>query len=506
MTSEEPAIGRVTVFDTTLRDGEQSPGCSMHPGEKLRLARQLERLGVDIIEAGFPIASPGEFESVRTIAHELGQTTVAALCRAKEADITAAARALEGAPHTPRLHVFLATSAIHLKYKLNMSARECVEQSAAAVRLARSITPDVEFSAEDGCRTEYAFLREVVEAVREAGAGVVNIPDTVGYAMPEEIGALFTRLVHDVPGVVFSCHCHNDLGLAVANTLAAVRAGARQVEVTINGIGERAGNTALEELVMALRVRRESLGIATGVRTEEIMRTSQLLSSFTGIWPQPNKAVVGRNAFAHEAGIHQHGILANPLTYEIMTPASIGLGERVLVLGKHSGKHAVESRLVALGFAPAADQLEALTARVKELADRKKFVYDDDLLTLMDHPPQHTRLTRYQVVSGNQLLPTATVEVEIDGLRRSASAVGNGPLDAALKAADAALGQDVELIEMHTRAVTAGKDALAEVIMRVRHCDRESTGQAASTDSIEAALKAYLSAIGAARRAQEAAA
>jgi len=313
------------------------------------------------------------------------------------------------------------------------------------------------------------------------------------------------RLVHDVPGVIFSCHCH-DLGLAVANTLAAVRAGARQVEVTINGIGERAGNTSLEEFVMALRVRREALGLTTGVRTEELTRTSQLLSSVTGIWPQPNKAVVGRNAFAHEAGIHQHGVLANPLTYEIMTPESVGLGERVMVLGKHSGKHAVQSRLLALGFAPAPDEIETLTARVKELADRKKFVYDDDLLTLVSQPVHHARLSRYQVISGNQLLPTATVEIEVDGARRSASAVGNGPLDAALKATDAAMGQEVELVEMHTRAVTAGKDALAEVIMRVRIGGHESTGQAASTDSIEASLKAYLSAIGAARRAQEAAA
>jgi 2-isopropylmalate synthase len=506
MSNEERGGGHVAVFDTTLRDGEQSPGCSMNAPEKLRLARQLERLGVDVIEAGFPVASPGEWDSVRTIALELQSSTVAALCRAKEGDIASAARALEGAPR-PRLHVFLATSAIHLKHKLGISPRECVEQAAASVRLARSITADVEFSAEDAFRTEYGFLREVVQAVREAGAGVVNIPDTVGYALPEEVSSVIGRLVHDVPGVVFSTHCHNDLGLAVANSLAAVRAGARQVEATVNGIGERAGNTSLEEFVMALRVRREALGITTSVRTEEITRTSQMLSSITGIWPQPNKAIVGRNAFAHEAGIHQHGVLANPLTYEIMTPASVGLGERQMVLGKHSGKHAVESRAVALGFAPAPDEIEALTARVKELADRKKFVYDEDLLALMTSAPEHrTRLTRYQVVSGNQLLPTATVEVEVDGERRSASAVGNGPLDAALKATDTALGFDVELLEMHTRAVTAGKDALAEVIMRVRHSGHESTGQAASTDSIEAALKAYLSAIGAARRAQEAAA
>ena len=506
MSEQERAGSHVAVFDTTLRDGEQSPGCSMNAAEKLRLARQLERLGVDVIEAGFPVASPGEWESVRAIGLELGTSTVAALCRAKEGDITSAARALEGASRR-RLHVFLATSAIHLKHKLGISTRECVEQAAAAVRLARSITADVEFSAEDAFRTEYAFLREVVHAVREAGAVVVNIPDTVGYALPEEVSSVFGRLVRDAPDVVFSAHCHNDLGLAVANSLAAVRAGARQVEVTINGIGERAGNTSLEEFVMGLRVRREALGITTSVRAEEITRTSHLLSSITGIWPQPNKAIVGRNAFAHEAGIHQHGMLANPLTYEIMTPASVGLGERHLVLGKHSGRHAVESRLVALGFAPAPGEIESLTARVKELADRKKFVYDEDLLALVASAPERrTRLARYQVVSGNELLPTATVEVEVDGERRSASSVGNGPLDAALKATDAALGLQVELLELHTRAVTAGKDALAEVIVRVRHGDHESTGQAASTDSIEASLKAYLSAIGAARRAQEAAA
>jgi 2-isopropylmalate synthase len=505
--SDERQGGRhVAVFDTTLRDGEQSPGCSMNPSEKLRLARQLERLGVDVIEAGFPVASPGEWESVRTIALELQSSTVAALCRAKEGDISSAARALEGASR-PRLHVFLATSAIHLKHKLGISPRECVEQAAAAVRLARSITADVEFSAEDAFRTEYAFLREVVEAVREAGASVVNIPDTVGYALPEDVTSVIGRLVRDVPGVVFSTHCHNDLGLAVANSIAAVRAGARQVEATVNGIGERAGNTSLEEFVMALRVRREALGLTTSVHAEEITRTSQLLSSITGIWPQPNKAIVGRNAFAHEAGIHQHGVLKNPLTYEIMTPASVGVGERNMVLGKHSGRHAVESRLVSLGLAVDRGEIEALTARVKELADRKKFVYDEDLLALVASAPEHrTHLARYQVVSGNQLLPTATVEVEIDGMHRSASAVGNGPLDAALKATDAALGLEVELLEMHTRAVTAGKDALAEVIMRVRHRGHESTGQAASTDSIEATLKAYISAIGAARRAQEAAA
>ena len=493
----------ISIFDTTLRDGEQSPGCSMNRAEKLRLARQLEKLGVDVIEAGFPIASPGEFESVHAIASEVRGCQVAALARAKETDIVAAGRALEGASR-PRLHVFLATSAIHLKYKLRITADECLKQAVAGIRLARTFCADVEFSPEDASRTDYAFLRDVLRAVTEAGATVLNIPDTVGYALPEEYGALIGRLREDVPGPVISVHCHNDLGLAVANSLAAVRAGARQVEGTINGIGERAGNTSLEEFVMALRVRPESYGgLRTNVRTEEIAPTSQLLASITGVWPQPNKAIVGRNAFAHEAGIHQHGVLANPLCYEIMTPASVGAGESQLVLGKHSGRHAVGTRLRGLGLELSADEVEALTTRVKELADGKKFVYDEDLLDLVAHVPEHrARLVRYQTLSGNQLMPTATVELEVDGQRRSASAVGNGPLDAALRATDAALGLDVQLLELHTRAVTAGKDAIAEVVVRIRQGQAESTGQAASTDSIEASLKAYLSAVGSVRHEQ----
>ncbi|HVR69924.1 MAG TPA: 2-isopropylmalate synthase [Vicinamibacteria bacterium] len=491
--------GAVAIFDTTLRDGEQSPGCSMNRAEKLRLARQLETLGVDVLEAGFPIASPGEFDAVHAIASEVRGCQVAALARAKEADIVAAGRALEGASR-PRLHVFLATSAIHLKYKLRIGPDECLKQAVAGIRLARTFSDDVEFSPEDASRTDYGFLRDVLRAVTEAGATVLNIPDTVGYALPEEYGALIARLREDVPGPVISVHCHNDLGLAVANSLAAVRAGARQVEGTINGIGERAGNTSLEEFVMALRVRPESYGVHTNIRTEEIAPTSQLLASITGVWPQPNKAVVGRNAFAHEAGIHQHGVLANPLCYEIMTPASVGAGESQLVLGKHSGRHAVGTRLRGLGLVLSDQEVEALTTRVKDLADGKKFVYDEDLLDLVAHVPEHrARLVRYQTLSGNQLMPTATVEIEVDGQRRSASAVGNGPLDAALRATDAALGLDVQLLELHTRAVTAGKDAMAEVVVRIRHGHAEATGQAASTDSIEASLKAYLSALGSVR-------
>jgi 2-isopropylmalate synthase len=436
---------------------------------------------------------------VKAIAAEVRGCQVAALARAKEADIVAAGRALHGAAR-PRLHVFLATSAIHLKYKLRIGADECLKQAAEGVRLARTFCDDVEFSAEDASRTEYSFLRDVLRAVTEAGATVLNVPDTVGYALPEEYGALIGRLCEDVPGPVISVHCHNDLGLAVANSLAAVRAGARQVEGTINGIGERAGNASLEEFVMALRVRPESYGAHTGIRSEQIAPTSQLLASITGVWPQPNKAVVGRNAFAHEAGIHQHGVLANPLCYEIMTPASVGAGESQLVLGKHSGRHAVGTRLRGLGLELTAEEVEALTTRVKELADHKKFVYDEDLLDLVAHVPEHrARLVRYQTLSGNQLMPTASVEIEVDGQRRSASAVGNGPLDAAMRAMDAALGLDVELLELHTRAVTAGKDAMAEVVVRIRHGQAEATGQAASTDSIEASLKAYLSAVGSVR-------
>jgi 2-isopropylmalate synthase len=492
---------RITIFDTTLRDGEQSPGCSMNPAEKIRLARQLEKLGVDILEAGFPIASPGEVDAVKAVAQEIRGVRVAALARAKEADINAAGKALAGAAR-PVIHVFLATSGIHLQHKLKITPPEALKQAVEGVKLARTFTPEVEFSAEDASRTDYGYLREVLQAVYEAGAKTLNVPDTVGYSLPHEYADMVGRLVADIPGAVISVHCHNDLGLAVANSIAAVQAGARQVECTINGIGERAGNAALEEIVVALKVRGESLGAETGVNTELLAPTSAMLANVTGVWPQPNKAVVGRNAFAHEAGIHQHGILANPLCYEIMTPASVGVRETSLVLGKHSGKHAVESRLRAVGLRLSAAELEDLTTRVKALADQKKFVYDEDLLALVQHVPERkARLVRYQALSGNAILPTATVEVEVDGQTRSASAVGNGPLDAALKAADAALGLDLELLEMHTRALTSGKDALAEVIVRVRHEGEEYQGQAASPDTLEATLRAYLSAVATARGA-----
>jgi 2-isopropylmalate synthase len=496
---------QITIFDTTLRDGEQSPGCSMHTPEKVRMALQLERLGVDIIEAGFPIASPGDFQAVEAIAAELKTAKVAALCRAKAVDIEAAGNALKGAAH-PVIHTFLASSGIHLQWKLKISPEEAIRQAVEGVKLARTFVEDVEFSAEDASRTDYAYLREMLQACFEAGAKTLNVPDTVGYSLPSEYGEMVAKLVADLPGAVVSVHCHNDLGLAVANSLAAVEAGALQVECTINGIGERAGNASLEEFAMALKVRREALGLDTGINTELLTPTSNHLSTVTGVWPQPNKAIVGRNAFAHEAGIHQHGMLANPLCYEIMTPESVGLSQSMLILGKHSGKHAVEARLKQLGVNLPSGEIMDVTKKVKELADRAKFVYDEDLLAIVEHSAEpRARLVRYQVVAGNNILPTATVEVEVEGHTRSASAVGNGPLDAALQAADAAIGLDLKLLEMHTRAVTAGKDALAEVTVRVEHDGHESLGQAASPDTIEATLKAYISAVAAAREARAAA-
>lgn len=499
-------MDRIKVFDTTLRDGEQSPGCSMTPSEKLKLARQIERLGVDVIEAGFPVASPGDFESVSAIANEIKSCSVAALCRCKENDISAGAQALEGAAK-PRIHVFLATSGIHLKYKLKLSPEQALRQAAESVAFARTLCEDVEFSAEDASRSDPGYLEEVLRAVHEAGAQTLNVPDTVGYALPSEFGALIAHLCAAIPTATLSTHCHNDLGLAVANSLAAVQNGARQIEGTINGIGERAGNTALEEFVMILRVRREQLGLETGVNPEQIHRASQTLSSITGVWPQPNKAVVGRNAFAHEAGIHQHGVLNNPLTYEIMTPASVGARETQLVLGKHSGHHAVASRLRSLGMAPSKKEIDSLTTEVKKLADEKKFVYDEDLLKLAEHTPSRgIKLVRFQSLAGNTILPTASVEIEIEGETRSASAVGNGPVDAALKALDVALGMELELLELTTRALSAGTGSLAEVVVRLRHDGVESTGQAAHTDTLEATLRAYLSAVDGARRTAQSAA
>ncbi len=377
---------RITIFDTTLRDGEQSPGCSMTLAEKLRMARQLDRLGVDVIEAGFPIASDGDYESVTAVAKEISRPRIAALARCRREDIDRAWDAVRHAKR-PMLHVFLATSDIHLQYKLKISREQCLRQSAEQVAYARSFTPDVEYSAEDAMRTDIEFLMDVIEAVVAAGATTVNLPDTVGYNVPSEMSRIFhevcLRTHRRYPHVVISAHCHNDLGLAVANSVAAVQAGARQVECTINGIGERAGNAALEEVVMALNVRRDVMPFESGIRTEELFPSSQLLTEITGVSVQPNKAIVGRNAFAHEAGIHQDGVIKNPLTYEIMTPQSVGVPANSLVLGKHSGRHALGKRCEQLGFQFSRRELDAIYRRFVALADRIKVIADEQLLELV---------------------------------------------------------------------------------------------------------------------------
>ena len=493
---------RVLIFDTTLRDGEQSPGYSMNTKEKLELARQLARLGVDIIEAGFPIASVDDFEAVKAVAQQLkGGPIIAGLCRAKDVDIDRAWEALQHAER-PRIHTFLATSEIHLKYKLKCTPEEVLEATVAAVKRAKGYTEDVEFSPEDAHRTDQDFLCRVVEAAIKAGATTINIPDTVGYGLPWEFGERIRNLMNRVPGierVVVSAHCHNDLGLAVANSLEAVRAGARQVECTINGIGERAGNAALEEVVMGLRTRRDFLGFDTDVRTEEIYRTSKLLQSITGVSVQPNKAIVGGNAFAHEAGIHQHGVLQNPMTYEIMTPESVGVPTSRLVLGKHSGRHAFKKRLAELGVELAEADLSKAFVRFKALCDLKKEVFDEDLLALVEDEVlsanEAVSLEHLQFTGGTNIIPTATVRLRVGGEVVQESGWGDGPVDAAYKAIDLITKIPGKLLEYQIRAVTAGKDAMGEVTVVAEMNGQRVVGRGSSTDVIEASVRAYLNAV-----------
>ncbi len=492
---------RVKIFDTTLRDGEQAPGFSMNIEEKLILAKQLVKLGVDIIEAGFPIASPGDYESVKRVSEEVKGVVVAGLCRANEKDIQRAADALKSAEQ-PRIHTFIATSEIHMKYKLQMEPEEVLEAAVNAVKFARGFTDDVEFSAEDATRTDPDFLCKVIEAVINAGATTVNIPDTVGYTMPSEYRERITYLCNKVPNIdkaVVSVHCHNDLGLAVANSIAAVEAGARQVECTINGIGERAGNASLEEIVMALKTRSDLFGLETGIKTEEIYRTSQMVSRITGVYVQPNKAIVGKNAFAHEAGIHQHGVLSNPLTYEIMTPQSVGVPVNRLVLGKHSGRHALKERLEELGFQLDEETLNKVFEKFKKVADRKKEVFDEDLIILAEEEimaiPRAFEIEYIHVSSGNQVLPTATL-----GLKRGEevlkdSAIGDGPVDATYKAIERITGVQGKLLSYQIRAITKGKDALGEVTVKVQFNGTVMIGRGSSTDVIEASARAYLNAV-----------
>src|SRR5881296_4297049 len=491
----------VRIFDTTLRDGEQAPGNAMTPEEKLRLARQLDALGVDVIEAGFPAASDGDFRGVRAVAEEVRRPALAALARCHDRDIDLAGDALAPAAR-PRIHVFIATSDIHLKYKLRIDRDECLERARAAIRRARRFTDDVEFSAEDASRTELDFLCRVIEAAIAEGGTTLNLPDTVGYALPVEYGAMFRAVRERVPdarGVALSCHCHDDLGLAVANSLAAVEAGAGQVECTINGIGERAGNAALEEIVMAGRTRPQVLAFQCGVNPREIVRTSRLLSHEIGVFPQPNKAIVGRNAFAHEAGIHQHGVLQNGLTYEIIAPETVGAGGSSIVLGKHSGRHALERRYRELGYEPDATTLEQLYEAFTTLADKKRQILDEDMLTLLHEgfhqAPEVYNLTSLRVTCGTE---TATAEVRLAGPgfnERTATATGNGPIAAAFAAIAEALGRTIEVLDLSVQSVTPGRDSLGRVVLQVRIDGKSLSGHGASTDIVEAGARALVHAL-----------
>ena len=502
----------IHIFDTTLRDGEQSPGCSMNLEEKLKLAHQLEALRVDVMEAGFPIASDGDFESVRQVAREIRSVTVAGLARAMEKDIRRCWEALDIAAK-PRIHTFIATSDIHLKFKLKRSRDQVLEDTVNAVRLARSLCDEVEFSAEDAGRSDLDYLCQVVEAAISEGATIINIPDTVGYCVPEEFGRIFSVLRARVPNIDrarLSCHCHNDLGLAVANSLAAIRAGARQVECTINGIGERAGNASLEEIVMALRVRREHLGFSTGIQAEQIYKTSHLLSNLTGMMVQANKAVVGKNAFAHEAGIHQDGVLKQALTYEIMTPQSVGVPTSNLVLGKHSGRHALSKRYMDLGYTLDKKELDRAYMLFTKLADKKKNIYDEDLLAIIHDGirmiPERYHLKYVHATGGNQVLASATVRLSKDNEFCVDTALGCGPIEATYRAIDRITGVPGRLLDYSVRSVSSGKDAVGEVFVHVHFEGNHFTGKAASSDLVDASARAYLNAVNKMIHARESAA
>ncbi len=491
---------KVLIFDTTLRDGEQSPGCSMNLDEKLEMARQLDRLGVDILEAGFPIASEGDHDAVRAIAEEIRRPIIAALARANHLDIDRAWSALRQAAR-PRVHTFLATSDIHLKYKLRKSRDEVLKMIADAVGYARSLCPDVEFSPEDAGRTDRNYLIECCHAAVEAGATTLNLPDTVGYCLETEYEQMFAEVKARVPGmdrVVLSTHTHDDLGLAAANTLAGIRGGARQVECTINGIGERAGNAALEEVVMTIHLRGSALGVTTGIRTEELYPSSQLLTRLTGVAVQRNKAIVGRNAFAHEAGIHQDGVLKNALTYEIISPQTVGMTSNQIVLGKHSGRHALAKRYEELGYHLTKPELERAYTLFTDLADRKKNVYDEDLIALVeegfDHIPEMFTLRLFQSVASSDGRSTATVELEKDGHVFHDSATAEGPCDAAFRAIDRITQTPGNIADFSVHTIGPGVDGVAEVSIRVRFQGMEFTGKFTSHNVIEAAARAYLQA------------
>jgi len=499
---------QVLIFDTTLRDGEQAPGNSLSPEEKLRLARQLEALGVDIIEAGFPAASEDDYRSVRDIGAELRRPVIAALARCRERDIDLAGEALGGAERR-RIHVFVSTSDLHIREKLRTTREAVLSMVQSAIARAGQYTDDIEFSAEDASRTDPEFLCRIIRTAIGSGATTINLPDTVGYATPAEYAAMFRLVRAQVPesaAVVLSAHCHDDLGLAVANSLAAIEAGARQVECTVNGIGERAGNAALEELVMASRVRGAALEFECRVDSREIYRTSQLLSYLTGVFPPPNKAIVGRNAFAHEAGIHQHGMLQNGLTYEIIRPEMVGIPRSTLVLGKHSGRHALERRYQELGYQLEEKELGEVYQNFIALAERKREILDEDLLTLVHESfhdaPEEFQLTHLRVVCGSV---TATAEVRLTGPwsgERSARGTGDGPIAAAFAAVSEILGRTVEVLSLNLRSVTPGRDSVGQVFLQAKIDGLTLSGHGASTDIVEASARALVHALNKARHAE----
>jgi len=497
----------VTIFDTTLRDGEQSPGCSMTMPEKLKVAEALVELGVDVIEAGFPIASPGDFEAVRAVAQKFGdRTTICGLARCRREDIERVAEALKGIAK-PRIHVFLATSPIHMQYKLKMAEREIVKAAVEHVSLAKSFCDNIEFSPEDAARTELDFLCEVVEKAIAAGATTVNIPDTVGYATPTHYFKVISHLrqhVSNIDQAVISAHCHDDLGMAVANSLAAVEAGARQVECTINGLGERAGNAALEEIVMALKTRHDYYNLGTRINTPKLCSASRLVSSITGMLVQRNKAIVGQNAFAHEAGIHQHGMLQNRATYEIMKSEDVGFVGENMVLGKHSGRHAFRARVVELGYTLDDAQLQKVFNDFIALADKKKNVYDADIVALIDQQvnvsPDRWKRVQFHIGAGTGTIPTATVELRDEAAPAEPksyrdAAIGDGPVDAVCKAMERIIGVTAELKDYQVRAVSGGEDAQGEASVEINYHGRRYHGKAVSTDILEASALAYLKAL-----------
>ena len=494
-------LRRIKIFDTTLRDGEQCPGASMNKEEKLTVARQLAKLNVDIIEAGFPIASEDDFEGVKLIAQEVKGSVIAGLARARKEDIERAADAVSSAERS-RIHTFIATSEIHMQRKLKMSREEVLDAAIAAVKLARQFTDDVEFSAEDASRSDMDFLCTVIEAAIKAGAATINIPDTVGYALPAEFGELISQIMNRVTNIdkaVISVHCHNDLGLAVANSLSAVLSGAGQIECTINGMGERAGNASLEEVVMVLKTRGQFFNADTNINTHEIYKASRLVSTITGMVVQPNKAIVGANAFAHEAGIHQDGLLKDKRTYEIMTPESVGISTHKLVLGKHSGRHAFKNKLSEMGFSLTDEEINKAFERFKRVADQKKEVFEEDIDAIVTDEiyriPERYVLKHIYVESGSDTTPTATVELEIEGKSIKNVSAGDGPVDATYRTIKTITETASHLLSYEVKAITGGTDALGEVTVRLEEGGRTVVGQGADTDIIVASAKAYLNAL-----------